>query len=66
MLSNKRERIFRLDGTKPIELMTPEERDADYLSRFGMTYDEFNDYYKDDTPESLQREFREFLNRCAV
>jgi hypothetical protein len=65
MLSEKRERVLEFDG-KPIELMTPEERDAEFLEFSGMTYDEFWDYYKDDTPESLEREFREFVKRCAI
>jgi len=65
MSNKKSERVMVFDCRTP-ETMTAEERDADYLSRFGMTYDEFNEYYKDDTPESLQKEFREFLNRCAI
>jgi hypothetical protein len=66
MLSEKRGRVYMLDGDKPEELMTDDERDAYYSKSFGMTYDEFWEYYKDDTPELLDMELDEFAKRCAV
>jgi hypothetical protein len=66
MLGEKRERVLMLDGEKPEELMTPEELDEFYLRSYGMTFDDFNEYYKDDTPELLEMEFDEFTKRCAV
>jgi hypothetical protein len=62
-MSNKnRGRVFECDS-RDVETMSEEERDAYFLEYTNMTYDEFNDYYKDDTPESLEREFREFVKR---
>ncbi|MCL2054773.1 MAG: hypothetical protein FWG90_10135 [Oscillospiraceae bacterium] len=60
MLNNKAVKVIDL-YEKPIELMTDEEKDADYMLRFGMTYDEFYEYYKDDTPESLDKELDDFI-----
>lgn len=34
-----------IDGTKPYELMTKEELDALFISKYGMTWDEFHKKY---------------------
>ena len=61
MLNEKLERVLQFDGSKPIEMMTKDERDEDYLQSTGMTFDEFNEYYKNDTPELLRDEIRAFM-----
>ena len=46
---------------KPIELMTRDERDEHFMSFSGMKYDEWLEYYENDTPEILEAEL---LNFC--
>ena len=53
MLNENYERVLQLDGDKPIELMTTDERDAHFLSFSGMRYDEWCEYYKDDTTDVI-------------
>jgi hypothetical protein len=56
MLNKNNERVYKLDGDKPVELMTDAERDSYFLSLFNMTYDEFLETYKDDTTEDIMRD----------
>jgi nitrogen regulatory protein PII-like uncharacterized protein len=66
MSDEKRERVLMLDGEKPEELMTPEELDAYYVKSYGMTFDEFNETYKDDTPELIISELRDFIRARVI
>lgn len=55
MLSKKRERVVCCNS-KPIEKMSPEERDEYFKSFSGLTYAEFCDKYKNDTIEDIHRD----------
>lgn len=55
MSSNKRERIV-ICNSKPIEAMTPKERDEYFESFCGMTYAEFNEKFKNDTLETIDKD----------
>ena len=52
MLNNEK-RMIQIDGEKPVEMMTNEERDAYFIDLFNMTYAEFLEEHKDDTVESI-------------
>lgn len=56
--NEKRERVCRLDGHKPIELMTTEERDDFFKATEGLTYAEFCEKYKNDTVDIITKELR--------
>ena len=51
---------------RDVETMTVEERDDYFIGFCGMTYDEFCEYYKDDSPEILDKEFSEFIKNHAI
>lgn len=53
MLGKRRQRMI-ICNCKPIEKMTPEERDKYFMSFSGMTYAEFNEKFKDDTIEKIE------------
>ena len=65
MSSKNRERVFMVDS-RTIEMMTVEERDDYFMSFSGMKYDEWCEYYKNDTPELREKEFREYFSRRAI
>lgn len=65
MSSNKRERVIRCNS-KPIEAMTPNERDEYFKSFSGMTYAEFNEKYKDDTAEIIERDLENLLDELVI
>ncbi len=52
----KRERVCRLDGHKPLELMTEKEKDEYFKSFSGLNYAEWCEQYKDDTLEAIHRD----------
>lgn len=52
----KRERVCRLDGYKPLELMNEKEKDEYFKSFSGLTYAEWCEKYKDDTLETIHRD----------
>lgn len=39
----KRDRIIKLDGHKPVEIMSLKEKDEYFLKEFGMTFEEFKE-----------------------
>lgn len=49
---------------KPIETMTEEEQDIYFRSFSGLSYDEFQEKYKDDTPESILSELHEKIKKA--
>ncbi len=51
-------RIIQIDGYKPLELMTPEEKDEYFKSFSGLTYAEWCEKYKDDTLEKIHEDMR--------
>ena len=65
-MSENTKRIVYLDGEKPLELMTEEELNEHYLKHFNMTYDEFIEYYKDDTEEKIMTDLRALFQKTAV
>lgn len=58
MRNNKQEQIAQLDGYKPIEEMTTEEKDEYFRSFSGLTYAEWCEKYKNDTLEDILRDMR--------
>lgn len=49
---------------KPIEAMTKDERDIYFRSFSGLSYDEFQEKYKDDTPELILSELHEKIKKA--
>lgn len=52
-MSNKRRERMVICNCKPIEKMTPKERDEYFKSFSGLTYAEWCEKYKDDTLEKI-------------
>ncbi|MCL2054982.1 MAG: hypothetical protein FWG90_11195 [Oscillospiraceae bacterium] len=51
---------------KPVELMSEEERDAYFIDFSGLTYAEFLEKYKNDTPEILDIERQTILEKYTI
>lgn len=64
--SNERTVRMVLSCNSLNDKMTPEERDKYFLETEGMTYAEFQEKYKDDTPELLDKEFSEFVKKHSI
>lgn len=48
---------------KPIEKMTSIERDEYFKSFSGLTYEEFEERYKDDTSDKLEKDLKAFIKK---
>ena len=65
MSDKQNKHMIQIDGYKPIEEMTPEERDNRFKSLYGLTYAEWCEKYKDDTVEKMDRDLDALIERLT-
>lgn len=65
MLNNQRKHMVICD-CKPIEEMTPKERDEHFKSFSGLTYAEWCEKYKNDTIEAIDKDLDKLLEKLII
>lgn len=61
-----REKKLIIDGHKPIEIMTKQEKDNYFMKQFGKTYKDFCDETDEMSEEKIKQDTADILNKLII